>query len=30
MNGRISIVSPRTDGRGSTFAVELPIAPHQV
>jgi PAS domain S-box-containing protein len=30
MNGRIWMVSPRTDGRGSTFAVELPIAQHQV
>jgi PAS domain S-box-containing protein len=30
MNGRLWIVSPRDDGKGSTFAFELPVATQQV
>ncbi len=29
MNGRLWVVSPRDDGRGSTFAFELPLSEHQ-
>src|SRR5581483_4503072 len=29
MSGRLWVVSPRDDGRGSTFAFELPLAQHQ-
>jgi PAS domain S-box-containing protein len=29
MNGRLWVVSPRANGRGSTFAFELPLAEHQ-
>jgi signal transduction histidine kinase len=29
MHGRLWLVSPRKDGRGSTFAFELPLAQHQ-
>jgi len=29
MNGRLWVVSPRAEGRGSTFAFELPVAAHQ-
>jgi PAS domain S-box-containing protein len=29
MNGRLWVVSPRANGKGSTFAFELPVAEHQ-
>jgi PAS domain S-box-containing protein len=29
MQGRLWVVSPRENGKGSTFAFELPVAPHQ-
>jgi PAS domain S-box-containing protein len=29
MNGRLWVVSPRENGRGSTFSFELPLAAHQ-
>jgi PAS domain S-box-containing protein len=29
MNGRLWVVSPREDGRGSTFSFELPLSQHQ-